>query len=47
MEVEFHQLDRCLGHLRVRSPQRQRHLLASLAEAGQKTPIVVVRVHLH
>ena len=42
MEVEFHQLDRRLQHLRVRSPQRQRRLLASLAEAGQQTPIVVV-----
>jgi ParB family transcriptional regulator, chromosome partitioning protein len=42
MDVEFHQLDRRLGHLRVRSPQRQRHLLASLAEVGQQTPIVVV-----
>jgi len=42
MDVEFHQLDRRLEHLRVRSPQRQRRLLASLAEAGQQTPIVVV-----
>lgn len=42
MEVEFHQLDRRLGHLRVRSPQRQRRLVASLAEVGQQTPIVVV-----
>lgn len=43
MEVEFHQLDRRLEHLRVRSPQRQRRLMASLAETGQQTPIVVVR----
>lgn len=42
MEVEFHQLERRLGHLRVRSPQRQRRLVASLAEVGQQTPIVVV-----
>jgi len=42
MEVEFHQLDRRLQHLRVRSAQRHRHLLASLAEAGQQTPIVLV-----
>ena len=42
MDVEFHQLERRLEHLRVRSPQRQRRLLASLAEAGQQTPIVVV-----
>jgi ParB family transcriptional regulator, chromosome partitioning protein len=42
MQLEFHQLDRRWEHLRVRSPQRQRRLLASLADAGQQTPIVVV-----
>ena len=42
MQLEFHQLDRRWGHLRVREPHRQRHLLASLAENGQQTPIVVV-----
>jgi len=42
MQLEFHQLDRRWEHLRVREPQRQRRLLASLAEAGQQTPIVVV-----
>jgi ParB family transcriptional regulator, chromosome partitioning protein len=42
MQVEFHQLDRPWEHLRVRHPVRQRRLLASLAEAGQQTPIVVV-----
>ena len=42
MQLEFHQLDRRWEHLRVRHPQRQRRLLASLAEAGQQTPIVVV-----
>jgi len=42
MQLEFHQLDRRWGHLRVREPHRQRHLLASLAESGQQTPIVVV-----
>ena len=42
MQLEFHQLDRRFEHLRVRSPQQQRRLLASLAEAGQQTPIVVV-----
>ena len=41
--LEFHQLDRRLEHLRVRHPARQRHLLASLAESGQQTPIVVIR----
>ena len=42
MQLEFHQLDRRWEHLRVRHPQRQRRLLASLAESGQQTPIVVV-----
>jgi ParB family chromosome partitioning protein len=42
MQLEFHQLDRRWEHLRVREPQRHRRLLASLAESGQQTPIVVV-----
>ena len=42
MQLEFHQLDRGWEHLRVRHPARQRRLLASLAEGGQQTPIVVV-----
>jgi len=42
MQLEFHQLDRRWEHLRVRHPARQRRLLASLAETGQQTPIVVV-----
>jgi ParB/RepB/Spo0J family partition protein len=42
MQVEFHQLERRWEHLRVRHPARQRRLLASLAESGQQTPIVVV-----
>jgi ParB family chromosome partitioning protein len=42
MQLEFHQLDRRWEHLRVRPPGRQRRLLASLAEAGQQMPIVVV-----
>ena len=44
MQLEFHQLDRRWEHLRVRHAARQRRLLASLAEAGQQTPIVVVAV---
>jgi ParB family transcriptional regulator, chromosome partitioning protein len=44
MRLEFHQLDRRWEHLRVRPPARQRQLLASLAEVGQQTPIVVVAV---
>ena len=42
MQLEFHQLDRRWEHLRVREPHRQRRLLASLADSGQQTPIVVV-----
>src|SRR5271163_1267507 len=41
MQLEFHQLDRRWEHLRVRHPSRRR-LLASLADSGQQTPIVVV-----
>lgn len=42
MQLEFHQLDRRLETLRVRHPARQRRLLASLAEASQQTPIIVI-----
>ncbi len=42
MQLEFHQLDRRWEHLRVREPHRQRRLLASLADSGQQTPIIVV-----
>jgi ParB family chromosome partitioning protein len=42
MQLEFHQLDRRWEHLRVRRPHRQRRLMASLADSGQQTPIVVV-----
>jgi ParB/RepB/Spo0J family partition protein len=42
MRLEFHQLDLRWEHLRVHHPARQRRLLASLAECGQQTPIVVV-----
>jgi ParB family chromosome partitioning protein len=44
MRLEFHQLERRLEHLRVRRPDRQRRLLASLAASGQQVPIVVVAV---
>jgi ParB/RepB/Spo0J family partition protein len=43
MQLEFHHLDLRWKHLRVREPQRYRRLLASLAESGQQTPIVVVQ----
>lgn len=42
MRLEFHQLDRRLESLRVRHPARQRRLIASLAESGQQTPIIVI-----
>lgn len=42
MQLEFHQLDRRWEHLRAGHPGRQRRLLASLADSGQQTPIVVV-----
>lgn len=42
MQLEFHQLDRGWERLRARHPARQRRLLASLAESGRQTPIVVV-----
>jgi ParB family chromosome partitioning protein len=42
MRLEFHQLERRWEHLRVREPHRQRQLIASLAEAGQQSPIIVV-----
>jgi len=44
MKLEFHQLNRRHEHLRVRHPQRQRQLLASLAASGQQTPIIVVSI---
>jgi len=47
MQLEFHQLDRRWEHLRVRHPARERRLLASLAEAGQQMPIVVVTAEGH
>jgi ParB/RepB/Spo0J family partition protein len=44
MDLEFHQLDLRFEHLRVRRPERERKLLASLATSGQQLPIVVVAV---
>ncbi len=43
MELEFHQLDRRWEEIRLRRPERERSLLASLAEQGQQMPIVVVK----
>lgn len=42
MDLEHHQLILRYEHLRMRSPERERRLLASLAEHGQQMPIVVV-----
>jgi ParB family chromosome partitioning protein len=42
MELEHHQLDLRYEALRVRRPERERQLLASLADHGQQAPIVVV-----
>lgn len=44
MDLEFHQLDLRYEHLRLRRPDRERRLLASLAASGQQVPIVVVPV---
>ena len=43
MEVELHQLLLRYERLRKRHPRMERTLLASLAEIGQQTPVVVVR----
>lgn len=43
VELEFHQVELRYERLRVRQPARERRLLASLADTGQQTPIVVVR----
>ena len=42
MELEFHQLDLRYEELRVRRLEREKRLLASLAERGQQVPIVVI-----
>jgi ParB/RepB/Spo0J family partition protein len=42
MDLEQHQLVLRYEHLRLRCPERERRLLASLAEHGQQMPIVVV-----
>ena len=43
VDLEFHELDSRYDALRVRQPERERRLLASLADHGQQMPIVVVR----
>jgi ParB family transcriptional regulator, chromosome partitioning protein len=44
MELEFHQLDLRYESLRVHRSDRERRLLASLAEHGQQVPVVVVAI---
>ena len=43
MEIEFHQLDLRYEALRRRDAKKERQVLASLAEAGQLLPVIVVR----
>jgi ParB/RepB/Spo0J family partition protein len=47
LEIELHQLDLRYECLRRRAPEREKRLLASLAENGQQTPIVVVGAGVH
>ena len=42
MELELHQIDLRYEHLRRHNPPVERHLLASLADEGQKVPVVVL-----
>ena len=43
MELELSQLDLRYAELRRRNSRRERQLLASLGEHGQRNPVVVVR----
>ena len=43
MNLELQQLDLRYEKLRTRKPERERKLVASLAEIGQQVPVVVVR----
>lgn len=42
LDLEFHQLDLCYAKIRARVPEREKKLVASIAELGQLVPIVVV-----
>lgn len=44
MDLEYHQLELRYESLRSREPEREKRLLASLAERGQQVPIVVVAI---
>jgi ParB-like chromosome segregation protein Spo0J len=43
VNLELHQLDLRYEKLRIRKPEAERKLVASLAEIGQQAPVVVVR----
>ena len=43
MELELHQVEKRYAGLRRRDARSERALVASLAESGQQTPVVVVR----
>jgi ParB/RepB/Spo0J family partition protein len=42
MELEFHQIELRYADLRIQDPAREGRLLSSIAQAGQKTPVLVV-----
>lgn len=42
VDLEFHQLDLCYAKIRTRAPEREKKLVASIAELGQLVPVVVV-----
>jgi ParB family chromosome partitioning protein len=42
MEIEFHLLDLRYERLRRRAPEQEKRLVASMAQHGQQTPVVVV-----
>jgi len=44
MQVEFHQLSLRYEALRIAEPGRQARMTASIAEAGQKSPVLVVGI---
>ena len=44
MQLEINQLDLKYAHLRVNDPSGRKALLASMAETGQQTPVLVVQL---
>lgn len=43
VDIELHQLDLRYAGLRRRDGRRERALLSSMSEAGQQTPVIVVK----